>query len=120
LAEDDLSLQQGFAEDAVSRAYYSMFLAAKAVLLPRAKRLNVRKDVAAKFRELMIDTGRVPRRYFDYLDGGEKLRRIADYETDLVSTVSADDAKDVVRRRASSSKWPKTFSRGSGGESENP
>jgi uncharacterized protein len=118
LVEDDVSLQQDFAEDAVSRAYYCMFLAAKAILLPRAKRLSVRKEVAAKFREVLVDTGRIPRRYFEYLDDGEKLRRVADYETDLISTVSADDANEVVQHGREFLTMVQDFLQGAGGESE--
>jgi uncharacterized protein len=118
--EEDLLMRQGVAEDAVSRAYYAMFLAAKAVLIPRAKKLNVRKEVAAKFKELLVDTGRIPRRYFDYLNSGEKQRRVADYETDLISTMSVDEAAEVFQHACEFVTMAGDFLQGAGGESENP
>ncbi len=77
-------LAQGFPDEAASDAYYAMYHAAKAMLLPRAPRgrLKRKRDVHMKFKELLVDAGKLERRFYDYLDEGLKTRHIADYETD--------------------------------------
>jgi len=94
------ALSNGFPEDTASGAYYAMYHAAKAILLSRAPRVKKHGDVTRKFTELLVDTGRVDRKFAEYLEGGFQSRHFADYETDLVATISAEDAGDWLRKAA--------------------
>ncbi|WP_088853799.1 HEPN domain-containing protein [Thermococcus pacificus] len=85
LAEEELSsakilLQNSKLRDAISRAYYSMFHAAKALLL--VKGLNPRKHsgVIRMFGLHFVDEGFVERIYAKYLTSAFSLRSKADYD----------------------------------------
>ena len=69
----------GLYDDAVSRAYYAMFYAAKGALL--AEGVDLRKYSAAvtKFRELFVITGRVDAEYLRYLGRAQSARERSDY-----------------------------------------
>jgi uncharacterized protein len=92
------ALSQGFPEEAASDAYYAMYHAAKALLLPRAPRVKRHGDVRIKFRAVLVDTGKIDKRFDDYLDEGLKARHFADYGTDLEVTISLDEAKEALVR----------------------
>ena len=62
----------GFAQDAVSRAYYATFYAARAALLARGSEPSTHRGVAVEFSRLLVRPGHVTR------ETGQTLRRLAD------------------------------------------
>ena len=66
-------------DDAVSRAYYAMFYAAKAALLSEGIDLRRHSSAVTKFRELFVVTGRVDAEYLRYLGRAQSARERSDY-----------------------------------------
>ena len=99
LAEEELSsakllLQNSKLRDAISRAYYSMFHAARALLL--MKGLNPRKHsgVIRMFGLHFVDEGFLGRVYAKYLTSAFSLRSKADY--DVYYEPTEEEAEAVV------------------------
>ena len=69
----------GLFDDAVSRAYYAMFYAAKAALLSEGMDLRRHSSAVTKFRELFVITGRVDAEYLHYLGRAQSARERSDY-----------------------------------------
>lgn len=69
----------GLYDDAVSRAYYAMFYAAKAALLSEGLDLRKHSSAVTKFRELFVVTGRVDAKYLRYLGRAQSARERSDY-----------------------------------------
>jgi len=84
----------GLFDDAISRAYYAMFYAAKAALL--SKGLDLRKHSAsiAKFREMFVTTGKVDAEYLHYLGQAQSARERSDYAP--FATTSSEGAKEIL------------------------
>jgi uncharacterized protein (UPF0332 family) len=72
-------LNLGLYDDAISRLYYAMFYAAKAVLLTEGLDLRKHSSAVAKFRELFVLTGRVEAEYLRYLGRAQSARERSDY-----------------------------------------
>lgn len=66
-------------DDAISRAYYAMFYAAKAALLSKGVDLRRHSASIAKFRELFVITGQVKAEYLHYLGQAQSARERSDY-----------------------------------------
>lgn len=66
-------------DDAVSRAYYAMFYAAKAALLAEGVDLRRHSSAVTKFRELFVVTGRVDAEYLRYLGRAQSARERSNY-----------------------------------------
>ena len=69
----------GLFDDAISRAYYAMFYAAKAALLSKGVELRRHSASIAKFRELFVITGQVDSEYLHYLGQVQSARERSDY-----------------------------------------
>jgi uncharacterized protein (UPF0332 family) len=69
----------GLYDDAVSRAYYAMFYAARAALLTKGLDIRKHSSTAAKFSELFVATGDVEREYVRYLSQAQGARELSDY-----------------------------------------
>jgi len=69
----------GLFDDAISRAYYAMFYAAKAALLSKGVDLRRHSASIAKFRELFVITGQVDAEYLRYLGQAQSARERSDY-----------------------------------------
>lgn len=69
----------GLYDDAVSRAYYAMFYAAKAALLAEGVDLRRHSSAVTKFRELFVITGRADAEYLRYLGRAQSARERSDY-----------------------------------------
>jgi uncharacterized protein (UPF0332 family) len=69
----------GLFDDAISRAYYAMFYAAKAALLSKGLDLRRHSASIAKFRELFVITGQVDSEYLHYLGQAQSARARSDY-----------------------------------------
>ena len=90
-------LTAGFPEDAASRAYYAEFTAAKAMLISKSPRATKHGPVKRTFEDILVNTGKVERKYLPYLELALQVRHFADYETDLIHTVTTEDAEARLR-----------------------
>ncbi len=84
----------GLYNDAVSRAYYGMFYAAKAALLSEDVDLRRHSSAVAKFRELFVITGRVDAEYLRYLGRAQSARERSDYAP--FAPLDKDGAKEIL------------------------
>jgi uncharacterized protein (UPF0332 family) len=88
-------LEGDAADDAVSRAYYSAFNSARALITSREP------DFAAKshgptlgaFSRLFVKTGILPKHYGEMINRAQRARQIADYEN---AGIDPDDAERFV------------------------
>jgi uncharacterized protein (UPF0332 family) len=111
-------LRSGFPEDAASRAYYAMFTAAKAMILPWAPKVTRHELARKKFEEVFINTGRVERKFLTYLEVGLQSRHFADYETDLTYVVTPEEAEARLREATEFVAMAEEFVKKAGGELE--
>jgi len=88
-------LEEGFYEDAVSRAYYSMYFAAKALLLKRDITVKTHKGLLSKFGLEFVDEGVVEKYYGRALRIAEELREEADYS--ISREISKEEAEAIVK-----------------------
>ena len=88
-------LGEGFYEDAVSRAYYSMYFAAKALLLKRDITVKTHKGLLSKFGLEFVDEGVVEKYYGRALRIAEELREEADYS--ISREISKEEAEAIVK-----------------------
>lgn len=84
----------GLYDDAVSRAYYAMFYAAKAALLSEGIDLRRHSAAVTKFRELFVITGRVDADYLRYLGRAQSARERSDYAP--FAPLDKNGAKEVL------------------------
>ncbi|MCC6499504.1 MAG: HEPN domain-containing protein [Anaerolineales bacterium] len=83
----------GLYNDAVSRAYYAMFYAAKAALLSEGLDLRRHSSAVTKFRELFVITGRVDAEYLRYLGRAQSARERSDYAP--FATLNKEGAEEI-------------------------
>ncbi len=84
----------GLYDDAISRAYYAMFYAAKGALLTEGIELRRHSATIAKFRELFVVPGRVEADYLRYLGRAQGARERSDYAPFLPA--SREDAVEIL------------------------
>ncbi len=84
----------GLYDDAISRAYYAMFYAAKAALLSEGLDLRKHSAAVAKFRELFVITGRVEADYLRYLGRAQSARERSDYAPFIPA--NREDAVEIL------------------------
>ena len=75
LAKDELY------DFAASRAYYSMFYVAEALLLEEGLAYSKHSAVISAFGQKFAKTGRIPQIFHRYLIEGQESRNIGDYDT---------------------------------------
>jgi len=95
--------EDGFYEDAVSRAYYSMYFAAKALLLKKDITVKTHKGLLSKFGLEFVNVGVVEEYYGRALRIAEELREEADYSISREITKEEvesimDDAEKFLER----------------------
>lgn len=93
----NLLLREGLYRDAVSRAYYAMFFAARALLSTEGLHPKSHGGVIQALGERFVKTGILDAETAGHLGFGLQSRQRADY-SDL--GVTADDARAAVRRAA--------------------
>ncbi|NQE53566.1 hypothetical protein C5S29_08230 [ANME-1 cluster archaeon GoMg3.2] len=98
-----LLFEDGFYEDAVSRAYYSMYFAAKALLLKKDITVKTHKGLLSKFGLEFVNEGVVEEYYGRALRIAEELREEADYSISREITKEEvesimDDAEKFLER----------------------
>jgi uncharacterized protein (UPF0332 family) len=84
----------GLFDDAISRAYYAMFYAAKAALLSKGLDLRRHSASIAKFRELYVITGQIDAEYLHYLGQAQSARERSDYAP--FSPVGRQGAEEIL------------------------
>lgn len=87
-------LQNGYFEDAVSRAYYSMFLAAKALLKTKEYDAKTHKGIISRFGLEFVEKGFIEKEYGRAIHEAGELREEADYST--FRRISEEEANAVV------------------------
>ena len=86
--------KEGFYEDAVSRAYYSMYFAAKALLLKKDISVKTHRGLVSKFGLEFVDEGVVEKYYGRALRIAEELREEADYS--ISREISKEEAESII------------------------
>lgn len=81
-------------KDAISRAYYCMYHAAKALLLTKNISPRTHRGMIQKFGEEFVITEKISKEYSSMLSKAEDLREIADY--DVVRKFTNEEAEAVV------------------------
>lgn len=87
-------LQNGEYEDAVSRAYYSVFHAAQAVLLTEGLTASTHQGLVNLFGLQLVKTGKFDRKFGKCLSNLKDDRENSDYE--IYSGVDRETAKQAV------------------------
>ncbi|MGJ3250528.1 MAG: HEPN domain-containing protein [Elainellaceae cyanobacterium] len=87
-------VQQGFYDIAVSRAYYSMFYIAEALLDREGLSFSSHAGVISAFGRSLARPGKVPVEFHRYLIDAQRLRTRADY--DLKPNLSSQDAQTLI------------------------
>ena len=82
-------------DDAISRAYYAMFYAAKAALLSKGVDLKRHSASIAKFRELFVVPGLVDTEYLRHLGQAQTARERSDYAP--FAPVTREGAKEILQ-----------------------
>lgn len=81
LRASQLLSTEGFYDFAVSRAYYTMFYGAEALLLGRGLSFSKHSAVIAAFGKELVKTGEVPAEFHRTLIEAQEKRTIADYDS---------------------------------------
>ena len=91
-----LLAEGGFYAVAVSRAYYTMFYCAKALLLKHGQSFSKHSAVVAGFGKQFAATQRMAPELHRFLLDAFEARQSADY--DQFAEVCAEDAREHIRR----------------------
>lgn len=96
-------LKTGFYDDAVSRAYYSMYFATTAIFLARGIRVKTHRGLVARFGREFVVTGLIEAHFGRNLRIAEELRSEADYSisrqiSDEEAAANVDDAERFLAR----------------------
>lgn len=84
----------GFPDDAVSRAYYSMYFAATAMFLARGFRIKTHRGLVARFGREFVETGLIEAHFGRTLRIAEELRSEADYS--IIRLISDEEAAAIL------------------------
>lgn len=87
--------QQDEYEDAVSRAYYSIYHAAQAALLTEGLRAETHRGLATLFGLHLVETGKLPKPLAKYLRNVRDDREESDYE--VYSNVDRETSETALR-----------------------
>lgn len=89
-------LKEGFVDDAISRAYYSMFHASSAVLLSDGITAETHSALKNMFGLRFIKTGKIDRKYGRWLNRLKDERENGDY--DIFTSFEHEDAKVNIQQ----------------------
>ncbi|HEB11164.1 MAG TPA: HEPN domain-containing protein [Spirochaetales bacterium] len=87
--------REGFIDDAISRAYYSMFHATSAVLLSEEITVDSHSALKTMFGLYFIKTGKIKKEYGRWLNRLKDDRENGDY--DIFTGFEEDDAKEAIK-----------------------
>jgi uncharacterized protein (UPF0332 family) len=91
-----LLLENGYLEESLSRSYYSMFYAAKALLAGEGISVSKHSAVIAAFGQRFAHTGKVPPELHRFLRTAQDLRLSGDYNLDY--TAAAEEVEQQIAR----------------------
>lgn len=96
-------LQDELYDDAISRAYYAMFLSAEALLLTKDLSAKTHSGVLFLLNEHFVKTGKLEKDYFEMLRKSKEMRENGDYEvlyeaTEEETKSAVENAKKFVAR----------------------
>lgn len=86
--------KNGFYGDAVSRAYYAMFFAAKALLSEKDSYPRTHRGLISQFGLLFVKNGEFEKELFDLFTRAQEDREEADYG--LFTELDKEEAKIVI------------------------
>ena len=87
-------LREGFIDDAISRAYYSVFHAASAVLLAEGITVDSHSGLKTMFGLHFIKTGKIDKKYGRWLNRLKDERENGDY--DIFTSFNQEDAQESI------------------------
>ena len=87
-------LREGFIDDAISRAYYSIFHAGSAVLLAEGITVDSHSALKTMFGLHLVKTGKIDRKYGRWLNRLKDERENGDY--DIFTSFDRKDAEDGI------------------------
>ena len=87
-------LREGFIDDAISRAYYSVFHAASAVLLAEGITVDSHRGLKTMFGLHFIKTGKIDKKYGRWLNRLKDERENGDY--DIFTSFNQEDAQESI------------------------
>ena len=97
LAEAEILLANNKYTGSISRAYYAIFHAARAVLNVHGSAPETHRGVISEFGRMMVKTGLVDENYSQMLREAREERQIVDYEVaELELLPSAEEASKIV------------------------
>jgi len=94
LSAAKILLREGYFDDAVSRAYYSMYFAARAILLTKDIVPKTHRGLISKFGLEFIDDGFIEKTYGKALNVAKEDREEADYS--IICEITEEEAKSVI------------------------
>lgn len=86
--------REGFVDDAISRAYYSMFHAASAVLFAEGITVESHSALKTMFGLRFVKTGKIDKKYGRWLNKLKDERENGDY--DIFTSFEREDAKEDI------------------------
>jgi len=94
-------MKDGYPSDAASKAYYSMFYAAQALLKSEGIDVVKHSAVESAFGYYFAKTGRIEPRYHRMIIDARKIREIADYDiqeeiVEPVATLRIEEGKEFL------------------------
>lgn len=87
-------LQHGYIDDAISRAYYSVFHAASAVLLSKGITVNTHEGLKTLFGIYLVQTNEIEKKYAQFIRNLKDDRENGDY--DLFTGFEQEDAEKAI------------------------
>jgi len=87
--------EDGELEDAVSRAYYAMFHAARAILFSKGVKAKTHRGTISLFGEKIVKEGVLRREFADMLRKALDLRQKSDYE--LYAELNEELVEEVIK-----------------------
>lgn len=87
--------ENGQPEDAVSRAYYAMFHAARAILFSKGVKARTHRGTISLFGEKIVKEGVLSREFADMLRKALDLRQKSDYE--LYAELNEELVEEVIK-----------------------
>lgn len=87
--------EEGFLDDAISRAYYAVFHAARAVLLKEGITANTHEAVKTMFGLYLIKPGKIDKKYGRKLSQLKDERENGDY--DIYVSFEKEDAQQAIK-----------------------
>ncbi len=86
--------EKGIYDDAISRAYYCMYYAAKAILCLKEKYPRTHRGVLSQFGLEFVKTGIIEEYYAKAITIAQERRERADY--DIYYTPSKEEAESII------------------------